>query len=186
MYSIELVFNLYSSSRRSLTSSSIWINLILSNWRSSNIQFCRLAWYQILSLIATRLNNKTLICIWNSITSTNRTSINRLPSIFCSLYLALASNWNYSVYQRLILNCSRNIDCIFSLCIFLSNKSHWRLANINWMIRVIWCSRRRVIRICNLSILVQKIEIYILNKSSLLLAHMTWTSWCLNWSKSSC
>ena len=142
--------------------------------------------YQILSLIATRLNNKTLICIWNCITATYRTGINWLPSIFCCLDLSLTSNWNYSVYQRLILNCSRNIHSIFPLSIFLSNKSHWWLANINRMIWVIWCSRWRLIWICNLSILVQKIEIDILNKSSLLLAHMTWTSWCLNWSKSTC
>ena len=141
---------------------------------------------QILSLVAAWLNNKTLVCVRNCITSTNRACIDRLPCIFSRLNLTLTSYWNYTVYQRLILNCSRSIYSIFSLSIFLSNESHWRLANINWMIRIIWCSRRRVIWSRKRSILVQKIEIYILNKSSLLLAHMTWTSWCINWSKPSC
>jgi hypothetical protein len=186
MHGIELVFHLNSSSWGSLTSSSIWINLVLSNWRSSYVQFSRLAWNQILSLIAARLNYKTLVCIWNCITSTNRTGINRLPSIFSSLNLALTSNLNYTVYQRLILNGSWNIHSIFSLSIFLSYKSQWSLANIDWMIGIIWYSRRRVIWSWRRAILVQKIEIYILNKSCLLLAHVTWTSGGLNRSKPSC
>ena len=97
MHCIELVFNLYSGSWWSLTSSCIWINLILCNRRSSNIQFCRLSRYQILSLIAAWLNYKSLISIWHCITSTNRASINRLPCVLCSLYLSLSSNRNYSV-----------------------------------------------------------------------------------------
>lgn len=98
MHSIELIFDLNSSSWRSLTSCSVWIYLILSNWRSCYVQFSRLTWNQVLSLIAARLNNKTLVCIWNCITSTNRTGINRLPCIFWCLNLALPSYWNYTVY----------------------------------------------------------------------------------------
>lgn len=97
MHGIELVFDLNSSSWRSLTSGCVWIYLVLSNRRSSYVQFSRLTWNQILSLIAAWLYNKTLVCVWNCITSTNRTGINGLPCIFCCLNLALASNRNYTV-----------------------------------------------------------------------------------------
>ena len=91
MDSIELIFHLNSSSRRSLTTSSVWINLVLSNRRSSYVQFSRLTRNQILSLVAAWLNYKTLVSVRNCITSTNRACIDRLPCIFSRLNLTLTS-----------------------------------------------------------------------------------------------
>ena len=91
MDSIELIFHLNSSSRRSLTTSSVWINLVLSNRRSSYVQFSRLTRNQILSLVAAWLNYKTFVSVRNCITSTNRACIDRLPCIFSRLNLTLTS-----------------------------------------------------------------------------------------------
>ena len=91
MDSIELIFHLNSSSRRSLTTSSVWINLVLSNRRSSYVQFSRSTRNQILSLVAAWLNYKTLVSVRNCITSTNRACIDRLPCIFSHLNLTLTS-----------------------------------------------------------------------------------------------
>lgn len=103
MNSIELILCIVGS-WGSLTSSSSWIWSTLCNWWPLNIQFGRLARYQILSLITAWLNHESLIHSPLVLISANRARVNRLPCILgIVLNLAMGTDLHHAVYECLII-----------------------------------------------------------------------------------
>ena len=136
--SVELILDVIWCSWWSLsTSCSLRIAVALGNWWSRYFYFSSWSWYQILSLITAWLKHETLVLFLFIL---NRGSIYWLPGIL-GTWLHLTTILYHTIHHLLIIivisSCIRIWISTFSLCVLLINKSHWKLTNINWMIRIL-------------------------------------------------
>jgi len=169
MYSIELIFDIVGSPRRSLSTSSsgrMWIVVTLSNWWSRNINLCSWSRYQILCLIAAWLEHQTLVLLWicwNFVL--NRIRVNWLPSVFRPrLYLPILY---HSINNLLIVSA-----ITFPLSILLVYESHWKLAYVNWVIWVLHNDARLLLFVLLVGVL------WLLDRSESASSHLIVVSSC--------
>ena len=115
---IKLVFDIIRCPWWSLSASCcswMWIIVTLSDRWSWNINFGSWSWYQILCLIAARLEHQTLVLLGIVVNVVlNWRGINRLPGILRSrLHLTIL---NHTIDDLLVVS-----TLAFPLCVFLVN-----------------------------------------------------------------
>ena len=131
---IELILDVVRCPWWSLsTSSCSWVSIIitLSNWWSWDFNLSSWSRYQILCLIAARLEHKTLVLFWcGNVVILDGRRVNWLPSV-------LGSRWHLTILYHSINNLLIVSSLAFPLSVFLVNKSHWKLTNVDWMVRIL-------------------------------------------------
>ena len=131
---VELVFDVIWGPWWSLPTSGscwMWSVITLSNRWSRDFKLSSWPWYQILCLIAARLEHKTLILFrvgWHVVLDGR--GVNWLPSV-------LWTRWHLSILYHTVNDMLVIPALPFPLGVFLIDKSHWKLANIDWVIWIL-------------------------------------------------
>lgn len=142
---VELVLD-SAASGRALATGRPWIIAALCDRRPLDIELGGLSGYQVLRLIAARLDHQTLVdgsLIRARHVAADRVGIKGLPSILlgASLHLTVRPDLHHSIDERLVelilglvppvLRCASRNQVLLSLCSLLRYQTHGQLPDVD-------------------------------------------------------
>lgn len=131
---IELVLDTVASTRASAGAGGARVVAALSDGRPGDLELAALVGDDVRSLVAARLNHQALVHtrLHGHLLSSDRGSINRLPSVLRVIRMVLARN--HVVHDAAVVVVAAGV---LALALLLGDESHGQLTDVDGVVRIV-------------------------------------------------